>query len=322
MFVGQWSDENIGMLVNVLKWFFRASGLRINMAKSKIMGIHVNDGKVGNAAAKLGCLIMRSPFVYLGTKVGGNMARVSEWKEVIDKNLEAIRSRFFHGHEMGSNQMSWVRWNLGPSTAKSKVVRWLPSLYALNRAKQEFSVSSIRKYIDNVRMPGSDVPTIWIKSIPNKVNILAWKIRCDALPSRLNLSRRGIPIDSILCPICGAKPETVNHIFLSCEVARQIFIKICRWWHVDYMEVTSFEEWKSWMDSIRISSRLKAMFTGVCFTFWWWIWNTRNKLLFDKHAPKKADIYDNVVSYSFNWCNSRCKANLNWDEWLKNPNLM
>ncbi|GKC94037.1 hypothetical protein Tco_1159479 [Tanacetum coccineum] len=76
---------------------------------------------------------MRSPFVYLGTKVGGNMARVSEWKEVIDKNLEAIRSRFFHGHEMGSNQMSWVRWNLGPSTAKSKVVRWLPSLYALNR---------------------------------------------------------------------------------------------------------------------------------------------------------------------------------------------
>ncbi|GKA17175.1 RNA-directed DNA polymerase, eukaryota [Tanacetum coccineum] len=522
MFVGQWSDENIGMLVNVLKWFFRASGLRINMAKSKIMGIHVNDGKVGNAAAKLGCLIMRSPFVYLGTKVGGNMARVSEWKEVIDKvmkrlskwklkalsiggrltliksvlgstplfsmssfkapmtvlqNLEAIRSRFFHGHEMGSNQMSWVRWNR-VLTAKDKGGLGVPSLYALNRgmlmkwiwrfivqpdclwsrvikaihgneggigcrskfksqsnwlsiieeaaslkekginffefvhhklgngestkfwedkwwddkkvkdiyprlyalennktvsvarkirshsledsfrrsprggteAKQmeglvdlvnsvelrpcedrfvwnldnsgEFSVSSIRKYIDNVRMPGSDVPTIWIKSIPNKVNILAWKIRCDALPSRLNLSRRGIPIDSILCPICGAKPETVNHIFLSCEVARQIFIKICRWWHVDYMEVTSFEEWKSWMDSIRISSRLKAMFTGVCFTFWWWIWNTRNKLLFDKHAPKKADIYDNVVSYSFNWCKSRCKANLNWDEWLKNPNLM
>nr|GFB73856.1 RNA-directed DNA polymerase, eukaryota [Tanacetum cinerariifolium] len=49
--------------------------LRINMCKSKIMGVNVKDGKIQNAASKLGCLVLKTPFTYLGTKVGKNMSR-------------------------------------------------------------------------------------------------------------------------------------------------------------------------------------------------------------------------------------------------------
>nr|GEX50889.1 RNA-directed DNA polymerase, eukaryota [Tanacetum cinerariifolium] len=69
MFVGQWWDGNINTLVHVLECFYRASGLRINMSKSKIMRVHVEDEKVKYAASKLGCLILNTPFSYLGTKV-------------------------------------------------------------------------------------------------------------------------------------------------------------------------------------------------------------------------------------------------------------
>nr|GFB53754.1 RNA-directed DNA polymerase, eukaryota, reverse transcriptase zinc-binding domain protein [Tanacetum cinerariifolium] len=65
--------------------FFRASGLRINMCKSKIMGVNVVDGKVKNAAVKLGCLVLKTPFTYLGTKVEDTMSRKHAWKEVVDK---------------------------------------------------------------------------------------------------------------------------------------------------------------------------------------------------------------------------------------------
>ncbi|GJS30170.1 RNA-directed DNA polymerase, eukaryota [Tanacetum coccineum] len=41
VFVGQWCDGNINTLVYVLECFFQASGLRINMCKSKIMGVNV-----------------------------------------------------------------------------------------------------------------------------------------------------------------------------------------------------------------------------------------------------------------------------------------
>ncbi|GKA52916.1 hypothetical protein Tco_0746231 [Tanacetum coccineum] len=56
-----------------------------NEHQSKIMGVNVEDGMVKNAASKLGCLVLKTPFTYLGTKVGGNMSRKQAWKEVVDK---------------------------------------------------------------------------------------------------------------------------------------------------------------------------------------------------------------------------------------------
>nr|GEU93982.1 RNA-directed DNA polymerase, eukaryota, reverse transcriptase zinc-binding domain protein [Tanacetum cinerariifolium] len=82
---GKWCEDNINTLVNVLECFHRAFGLKINMSKSKLMGIHVEDALIKQAAAKLGCLTLRAPFTYLGLKVGGSMSRISEWQDVVDK---------------------------------------------------------------------------------------------------------------------------------------------------------------------------------------------------------------------------------------------
>ncbi|GJT27238.1 RNA-directed DNA polymerase, eukaryota [Tanacetum coccineum] len=90
LFIGQWSDSNIDTLVHVLDCFHRASGLRINMCKSKIIGVHVENGKVMNAAAKLGCMVLKTPFTYLGTKVGDNMARKEAWRDVEAKVLARL----------------------------------------------------------------------------------------------------------------------------------------------------------------------------------------------------------------------------------------
>nr|GEY71916.1 RNA-directed DNA polymerase, eukaryota, reverse transcriptase zinc-binding domain protein [Tanacetum cinerariifolium] len=49
------------------------------------MGIHVNNVKVNDAAATLGCLTLKTFFVYLGTKVGDNMSRVEAWKDIVEK---------------------------------------------------------------------------------------------------------------------------------------------------------------------------------------------------------------------------------------------
>ncbi|GJT68380.1 hypothetical protein Tco_1019860 [Tanacetum coccineum] len=54
----------------------------------------------------------------------------------------------------------------------------------------EFSVSSIRKTIDAAFLPCGNVKTRWVKEVPIKINILAWKVSNDYLPTRFNLSRR------------------------------------------------------------------------------------------------------------------------------------
>ncbi|GKA11204.1 RNA-directed DNA polymerase, eukaryota [Tanacetum coccineum] len=85
VFVGEWSENNIATLVHVLDCFHKVSGLKINMNKSKIMGTHVDHDKVSRATNKLGCQILKAPFLYLGSYVGGNMNRLKSWDDIINR---------------------------------------------------------------------------------------------------------------------------------------------------------------------------------------------------------------------------------------------
>nr|GEV01339.1 RNA-directed DNA polymerase, eukaryota, reverse transcriptase zinc-binding domain protein [Tanacetum cinerariifolium] len=66
----------------------------------------------------------------------------------------------------------------------------------------DFSMASVRKLIDDKLLPVVDYKTRWIKFVPIKVNVHAWNVMSDSLPTRFNISRRGICIDNIRCVIC------------------------------------------------------------------------------------------------------------------------
>ncbi|GJR40777.1 RNA-directed DNA polymerase, eukaryota [Tanacetum coccineum] len=87
--------------------------------------------------------------------------------------------------------------------------RWVWSL----EGSGEFSVASVRKLIDDNMLPEVASKTRWIKAMPIKVNVHAWKVKLDCLPTRINISRRGMDIESILCPMCGEAAESSRHIF-------------------------------------------------------------------------------------------------------------
>ncbi|GKG34090.1 hypothetical protein Tco_0434249, partial [Tanacetum coccineum] len=69
VFMGHWSDSNIDIIIRILDCFYHASGLKINMSKSKLLGISVHRENVAQAAQKIGCDILQTPFSYLGSKV-------------------------------------------------------------------------------------------------------------------------------------------------------------------------------------------------------------------------------------------------------------
>nr|GEV36114.1 RNA-directed DNA polymerase, eukaryota, reverse transcriptase zinc-binding domain protein [Tanacetum cinerariifolium] len=435
VFVGKSSVENINTLTNVLDCFHRASGLKINMSKSKIMGVNVDGNKVTRTASKLGCLSLSSPFSYLGTKVGDFMSCEKAWKEVVDKvknrltkwkmkalsiggrltllksvlgsipiyhmsifrvplkvlrSLEALRGHFFNGHETGSKKASWVNWEKVLS-AKDKgglrvaslfalnrglLVKWVwrfynhetslwkkviqaihgcdgnmhkpnmsaghscwifivkeirrlgatginifdfmkqkvgngnnikfwtdnwyhgglqkdicPRLFALENRKDivisfklgdPFLYSSFRRDIRGgsemeqfqllveaansislVPMEDRD-KTRWVKFVPIKINVFAWKVMVNALPTRFNLSRRGIDIQSISCPMCDCGTESMDHVFARCDLIWNLGRLISNWWNTPFEEVDSIAAWNSWFSSIRLAPNLKLIFEGVC----------------------------------------------------------
>nr|GEX65987.1 RNA-directed DNA polymerase, eukaryota, reverse transcriptase zinc-binding domain protein [Tanacetum cinerariifolium] len=107
----------------------------------------------------------------------------------------------------------------------------------------EFSVASLRQKIDHKRAPIASSKTRWVKYVPIKANILAWKIKNNAMATRFNISQRGIEIDSISCPICGTRAETVAHLFFSCDLANHMFKNIANWWNTPYPGFDTYDDW-------------------------------------------------------------------------------
>ncbi|GJV89336.1 RNA-directed DNA polymerase, eukaryota [Tanacetum coccineum] len=494
VFVGEWKDSNIHILLNVLKCFFLASGLKINLQKSKLMGLGVSSNVVNSAANLMGCSILQLPFNYLGVKVGCNMSYIGSWDDVISKvssrlskwkikslsiggrltllksvltsiplyhmsifkvpmgvlkKLESIRRNFFNGHDGFARKSSWFNWNKALASKKNGGIgvssffainrallfKWVwrffsdgsslwstfikalfgfhgaigltvkpnrrsiwsdilqavnslkdkgidflqfirkkigngvntsfwadswigsipfkekfPRLYALEESKsisvadklglsslylsfrrpprggieQEsfnllcqsvrglvlsniedrwswslegsglFSVKSSRAYIDDLLLPKADAATRWIRILPIKINVFAWKVCLDALPTRCNMSLRGIDIPSILCPLCNRAVENSDHIFFSCSMVRKVWRRLLTWWELDVSSFHSYNEWISWLSSIRLPKLLKVFLEGSCYVMWWLVWKFRNRLLFSDPTSKPDSLFDDV----------------------------
>ncbi|GJY96095.1 RNA-directed DNA polymerase, eukaryota, reverse transcriptase zinc-binding domain protein, partial [Tanacetum coccineum] len=73
-----------------LSHMFYADDAVINLSKSKLLGVVVSEDRVVQAANRIGCGVLKAPFAYLGSKVGGNMSRIKSWDEIVDKMVDRL----------------------------------------------------------------------------------------------------------------------------------------------------------------------------------------------------------------------------------------
>nr|GEV00222.1 zinc finger, CCHC-type [Tanacetum cinerariifolium] len=94
----------------------------------------------------------------------------------------------------------------------------------------EFSLSSVRNYIDEFLLPKAGTPTRWIKLVPIKLNITAWRICLDKLPTSLlvNSWRKFVDVKDKLnylelpildTPVLGVPGQQVPHETLAAPAA-------------------------------------------------------------------------------------------------------
>ncbi|GKD68282.1 RNA-directed DNA polymerase, eukaryota, partial [Tanacetum coccineum] len=123
---------------------------------------------------------------------------------------------------------------------------------------EDVQLDMLRSRLSDVILPNMiEVSTRWVKVIHIKVNIHAWRVCLDKIPTRLSLSIRGIEIPSILCPICNSYVESTPHIFFSCPVTRHLRRKILRWWEIDDSLINGYSDWLNWLVNIRLPKHLK-----------------------------------------------------------------
>ena len=60
---------------------------------------------------------------------------------------------------------------------------------------------------------------LWALKVSGLAKVYIWRTMIDRLPTRVNLIRRGVNIQNNSCPLCSKVEETVEHLFIGCEVA-------------------------------------------------------------------------------------------------------
>jgi hypothetical protein len=67
---------------------------------------------------------------------------------------------------------------------------------------------------------------IWNLELPTKVKFFLWRFAHNSLPTRMNIQRKGVELDT-RCPVCNRVDEYGGHIFLQCKFVKQV------WRHLD-----------------------------------------------------------------------------------------
>ncbi|XP_057431260.1 uncharacterized protein LOC130724076 [Lotus japonicus] len=139
--------------------------------------------------------------------------------------------------------------------------------------------------------------TLWKRfwkapSMP-RVREVSWRVCTGALPVRTKLRQRGVDVDSS-CPLCGLEDETVDHLFLGCNITRGC-------WFASPMGVRVDPGLKM-VDFLTMVIRDMDLEVVACVQrFLFAIWEARNKHIFEEKLFCIAGVLDraaNLVSQS------------------------
>nr|GEV68290.1 RNA-directed DNA polymerase, eukaryota [Tanacetum cinerariifolium] len=165
---------------------------------------------------------------------------------------------------------------------------------------EQVQMASLLSLLEGLILPNMIDRWMWSISGDGEFSVSS-RIKLNNLPTRLNLSRRGLELQTILFPSCNLAVESTDHLFFSCSMMKDLYASIAKWWDVNMPEFSSFEEWWEWFSNFRLSSKLKMLLEGVFYVAWWLAWNFRNKSIFGPNIPLKARLFDDVVAFSLSW---------------------
>ncbi|XP_021850764.1 uncharacterized protein [Spinacia oleracea] len=141
----------------------------------------------------------------------------------------------------------------------------------------------------------------WKANLWPKWKILIWKIIHNAIPTRDNLRHRHIDVPST-CPLCEKFPETPEHLFMKCELAKHL-------WSASYLginsDVTGNGKARHWVRNFlsllmredkRDASRLVEFVSII-----WSIWLARNDAAFNSTKLNPSSIMLTARCWKNRW---------------------
>ena len=73
---------------------------------------------------------------------------------------------------------------------------------------------------------------VWKLKIPSKVSHFIWRLIQERLPTKVNMRRRNVELNDILCPFCRLNEEEVSHLFFNCDRILPLWWESLTWLNI------------------------------------------------------------------------------------------
>lgn len=194
-----------------------------------------------------------------------------------------------------------IEWTLCPATV-SRIVPvplprqpdfdrlfWLGTVDGINTTKlgYEFLQEVVVQNSSSSTSVGLE-PTLWKRfwkapSLP-RVREVAWRVCTGAIPVRMKLCQRGVDVDSC-CPLCGVEDESVDHLFLGCNVTRGCWFASNLGIRVDLsLKMADFMSMVTRDMDLEVVANVQRLLCAI--------WEARIKLIFEDQALSVAAVLD------------------------------
>ncbi|KAE8704410.1 PHD finger family protein, putative isoform 2 [Hibiscus syriacus] len=152
-----------------------------------------------------------------------------------------------------------------------------------------FSVKSCRMTISS-RTGGHSQWKKWVWSglTPPRVETFLWQFTHQKLAVRVELKKRGVNLEDVLCPFCHKYEESIHHLFFSCSVAEELWYRFLRFWDISSVMPQDPPSFLCSWSYLRECSNIWKFIPGVVL---WSIWKARNAVVFENWTLDNSSLF-------------------------------
>ncbi|XP_071740118.1 uncharacterized protein [Rutidosis leptorrhynchoides] len=156
---------------------------------------------------------------------------------------------------------------------------------------------------------------IRLKILPQKIGVLVWRVKQMRIPVRVELDKRGVDLDSVLCLVCEIDLDTVERIFLHCSFAKDLWARFFRWWSINRPLYSCLDH----MFNGDIGSSKSKLWQVIEWVCGYLIRRNRNLTLFQRKKGSGLMTLNEVQIKAFEWISRRSRKSIvEWNQCLIN----
>jgi hypothetical protein len=151
---------------------------------------------------------------------------------------------------------------------------------------------------------------VWNQLIPSNMSTLVWRLFLKRLPTKENLIRRGIMLNSsALCVGGCGNPETEEHLFFNCPMLGSVWRKIVNWLGVPLvLPEGGYIHLNTLKNMVPCNIKIRDKIAVIWFSTISSIWRTRNDMIFNHTGYDWEKLFEEIKIRSWRILRARSKG--------------